>query len=210
MDIRNKLSVVVAGLACALPALAQDPAEASGPTFEQANGEMQRRLDTSVEELNALREVIAAEKGPLAAELRQLEAELSTVRADYQAQVRLLDRANLDLTNLKTDIKSLEDEATYLSNLFSEYGAQLRVAPAHHRAAALREAARGRQARAREQQLEPATGLRRAVELAARVARPAVRRARRHAVRGNRARRRRAGLEGLVRARRAGGAVPVG
>ena len=58
---------------------------------------------------------------PLVGELSALETELQEVRSEYDSTVRLLDGRTLDLTNLAADIKSRNDEASYLNNLLSEF-----------------------------------------------------------------------------------------
>ncbi len=89
--------------------------------FLNAASDTQRKLDKSLKELSALREKIANEKIPLNHKLNDLENELIKVRRDYQKQSRLLDSRTLDLSNLRTEIKSRREESTYLSNLLSEY-----------------------------------------------------------------------------------------
>ena len=113
------------------PATSQEPKpqepvrqEAS---FERAADAMQQKLEAGLEELSALRERIAAEKLPLAKQLRELEGELSGVRAEYQQRTRELDGRTLDLTNLQNEIKQRTTEASYLQNLLSAYVRQFEV-----------------------------------------------------------------------------------
>jgi biopolymer transport protein ExbB len=89
--------------------------------FEKASKSVQKQLEESVAELNKLREQEAAEKVPLSKKLDDLESELVKVRLEYQQTSRLLDSRTLDLSNLRSEIKSRHEEATYLSNLLSEY-----------------------------------------------------------------------------------------
>jgi biopolymer transport protein ExbB len=100
---------------------AQDQSEAEEGSFDSAFEVLQRQLEESVAELSTLREQMAEEKIPLSRELSDLEAELVKVRVDYQKTSRLLDSRTLDLANLRSEIESRNEEATYLSNLFSEY-----------------------------------------------------------------------------------------
>lgn len=92
-----------------------------GDSFSRAAATVQRQLDESLAELSTLREQIANEKIPLNRKLNELESELVKVRLDYQKTSRLLDSHTLDLSNLRNEIKSRQEEATYLSNLLSEY-----------------------------------------------------------------------------------------
>lgn len=90
-------------------------------SFADAQKSVQQKLEDSVEELNNLREQISSEKLPLSKKLTDLENSLLAVRLEYQQASRLLDSRTLDLSNLRTEIKSRKDEAAYLSNLINEY-----------------------------------------------------------------------------------------
>lgn len=89
--------------------------------FADAGASVQQRLEQSLAELSALRGQIADEKIPLGRKLSALEDELVTIRREYQQTARLLDSRTLDLSNLRTEIKSRQDEKSYVSNLLSEY-----------------------------------------------------------------------------------------
>ncbi|MCB9896916.1 MAG: MotA/TolQ/ExbB proton channel family protein [Planctomycetes bacterium] len=90
--------------------------------FDAATSTVQRDLAESLAELDRLRDAMAAERIPLGRRLSELEAQLSSVRQEYQQVSRSLDTSTLDLSNLKSEIKSRQDEASYLSNLLGEYG----------------------------------------------------------------------------------------
>ena len=90
-------------------------------TFLQAAGSVQEELAQSVDELTNLREEVANEKIPLSRRLSELEKELVDVRSEYQQTSRLLDSRTLDLSNLQSEIRTRQEEATYLSNLLGEY-----------------------------------------------------------------------------------------
>ena len=114
------LTPILLALAAA-PAFAQDAQAKPQAQFETAAQSVQRQLQESVAELGALREQMASEKLPLSRQLRDLEAELVKVRQEYQTTSRLLDSRTLDLSNLRNEIKSRNDEAAYLSTLMGEY-----------------------------------------------------------------------------------------
>ncbi len=95
--------------------------EPSESPFGEAAKSIQKQLEESVAELNRLRQQAAEEKIPLSRKLSELESKLSEVRLEYQETTRKLDSRTLDLTNLRSEIKSREEEATYLSNLLGEY-----------------------------------------------------------------------------------------
>ena len=90
-------------------------------TFADAAGDLERDLAEALAELGRLREEIAGEQVPLARRLTELEGELSAVRAEFQQASRELDGRTLDLSNLRGDIKVLEEESAYLGSLLGEY-----------------------------------------------------------------------------------------
>ncbi len=95
--------------------------EQTKPTFDQAAGSLQQRLEESLRELSALRARAAEEMIPLSRQLSELETELTKVRGEFQQTTRLLDSRTLDLTNLRNEIKSRQDETGYLTTLMTEY-----------------------------------------------------------------------------------------
>ncbi|MGQ0552973.1 MAG: MotA/TolQ/ExbB proton channel family protein [Planctomycetota bacterium] len=106
----------------AAPAAAPAASNPNQPrTFDQAAASVQEQLAASLAELDALRRQIADEKIPMSRQLSEAEAELSAARLSYQQTSRLLDSRTLDLSNLRAEIKSRQDETTYLSNLLGEY-----------------------------------------------------------------------------------------
>jgi len=89
--------------------------------FINAASKLQQQLDDSLTELSSLRERIVSEKIPLNKELNDRENELIQIRRDYQKKSRLLDTRTLDLSNLSNEIKTRQEESTYVSNLLGEY-----------------------------------------------------------------------------------------
>ena len=129
MRIRNTLTLILL-LAISIVIQAEEQTESSIETsvevnakgdFDSAAGSIQEKLEKSVAELNKLREEMAEEKVPLSRKLSDIEGELSNVRLEYQKTTRLLDSRTLDISNLRSEIKSREQEAAYLSNLLGEY-----------------------------------------------------------------------------------------
>jgi len=90
-------------------------------TFERAGRSVQTQLENSLAELTALRHEIVMEKIPLSRSLSDLEEELMAARKAYQQTTRLLDSRTLDLSNLRSEIQSRDQEKAYLSNLLGEY-----------------------------------------------------------------------------------------
>ncbi len=111
------LLVLVAVLGGApAPAAAQQ-----GDAFTEASVRVERELENAIAELDRLRERITEERIPMAEELAALEAELLTVRREFEQTARLLDRRNLDLSTLTQEIEARKEETAYLSNLLGEY-----------------------------------------------------------------------------------------
>jgi len=88
---------------------------------EPPQATVSRELRSALDELAALRETVAQEKIPLSAGLREAEADLSAARREYEDTRRELDSRNLDMNNLRQDIKAREQEKSYLSSLLGEY-----------------------------------------------------------------------------------------
>jgi biopolymer transport protein ExbB len=141
------------GLVITVPADSEDPGRVAFPdpdpypaegSFERADLTVQDQLEESLAELTALRQKIVMEKIPLSRRLGDLEDELSGVRRDYQQTTRLLDSRTLDLSNLRSEIKSREQEKSYLSNLLGEYirnfESRLHIAELHRYKTVLEEA----------------------------------------------------------------------
>jgi biopolymer transport protein ExbB len=103
------------------PTQAAPQAATDGNSFDSAVSTVQRQLEESLAELNQLRQQVVKEKIPLSRKLKALENKLVEVRLKQQQASRQLDNTTLDLSNLNAEIKSRREEATYLSNLLSEY-----------------------------------------------------------------------------------------
>ena len=83
--------------------------------------ELQSKLETSLQELSNVRSEISREKLPMVKGLNALEDEVMDVRLSHQKVMRQLDSRNLDLNNLRSEIKTRKGEKSYISNLLSEY-----------------------------------------------------------------------------------------
>jgi len=119
-----RLALLLALSAGALPARAQetpDELDAPGPSFDTTASSLREQLETSLTELSALREQIAADQIPLSRRLTALQGELVSVRAEYGEATRVLNSRSLDVSNLSKEIKRREDEAVYLSGLYGDY-----------------------------------------------------------------------------------------
>jgi biopolymer transport protein ExbB len=79
------------------------------------------KLESSLQELTNVRKAIAREKLPMVKGLNALEDEVMEVRLEHQKIMRQLDSRNLDLNNLRTEIKTRKGEKSYIANLLGEY-----------------------------------------------------------------------------------------
>jgi len=111
---------VAAGLAIPAWSRAQEASTPSGQ-FDEAVSSIQRQLEEALAELSAVRSRIAEEKIPLNKELRELESELTEVRRENRDIRREFDSQVLDVSNLKKEIESRENEASYLAGLLGDY-----------------------------------------------------------------------------------------
>lgn len=90
-------------------------------TFEDASANVQRRSDEKLAELAELRAQISDEQVALGARLRQREAELQSVRKQYDETTRRMDVTAQGLVNLNAEVKARRDVIRSLSGLFVDY-----------------------------------------------------------------------------------------
>lgn len=91
----------------------------AGGAFAQSD--MNAKLEASLKELSNVRASVAKEKLPMVKGLNALEDEVMEIRLEHQAVARQLDTRNLDLNNLRAEIKTRKGEKSYISNLLGEY-----------------------------------------------------------------------------------------
>ncbi len=111
------ITLTLLALASALHA--QAPAAAS--PLKGVTTDLQDRLDKASAELAETRKAIEAEKIPMTKRLNVLEEQLIDARKEYDRVLRIRDSRTLDITNLKSQIKSREDGTNYLVNLLDEF-----------------------------------------------------------------------------------------
>ena len=79
------------------------------------------KLAASLRELTNVQEAISKEKVPMIKGLHSLEDEVLSVRLEYKQVQSQLDGRNMDLNNLRNEIKDRKNEKAFISNLLGEY-----------------------------------------------------------------------------------------
>lgn len=93
----------------------------AAPVGKEMAAGLKDEVELGARQLAELRERIDAERLPLARQLDDLEKTLLDARKEYEGVTRTLDTRNLDISNLKIEIKAKEDESFYISNLLDEF-----------------------------------------------------------------------------------------
>ena len=96
-------------------------APAAATPLAKVAEDFQKKLDAATQELAAFRQEVEAEKVPLTRQLTALEEKIIAARKEYDQVIRLRDSRTLDVTNLKSQIKSKEDTTNYVQNLMDEF-----------------------------------------------------------------------------------------
>lgn len=96
-------------------------AVAGAVAAETQTPDMMTKLTVAMNQLSTTRQNIADERIPLGEELSGKEKHLSAVRKEYEELKRKLDTRTLDLSNLRSEIKSRTNEKNYISSLLDEY-----------------------------------------------------------------------------------------
>ena len=117
------LLAALASLAAGVSARAQAPAASAEGTqaVAKAGAAAERELARSIEELNSMRARIAEEKLPLAQELTGLEEKVIELRRESDRVQRLVDAGALEIGTLQAEMKTRQDELTYIASLLDEY-----------------------------------------------------------------------------------------
>ncbi|MGB0370113.1 MAG: MotA/TolQ/ExbB proton channel family protein [Opitutales bacterium] len=110
-----------------LATFAAGSASLSAQSLESASESIQADLDAALEQYAALLEEIGGEKVPLANELNDLEAKVTTKRREVTRAQRLADNAGSSVSQLETEIESREKSINYMSNTLNEYVRQFEI-----------------------------------------------------------------------------------
>lgn len=89
--------------------------------FSKARESAQADFENSKEALSKVQTDISREKEPLNRELAQLEEKLRQLQDQYAPLTRDVDAAELNFSNLQTQVKLAKEENSYLTNILDEY-----------------------------------------------------------------------------------------
>lgn len=89
--------------------------------FSKARESAQADFENSKEALSRVQTEISKEKEPLNRELAQLEEKLRQLQDQYAPLTRDVDAAELNFSNLQTQVKLAKEENSYLTNILDEY-----------------------------------------------------------------------------------------
>lgn len=110
------LAVGCAALALVMPAVAQEPAP-----FADQQSALDTRLDEALETLARERSRIAREKLPLSRSVASLEAEVAGLRKERERFQKVQDARTIDLTTLRKQVASLEDQEDFIKSRLGEF-----------------------------------------------------------------------------------------
>lgn len=103
-------------------AFASVHAQSPAPTiFKSAASSAQKDYEKSLADLSRVRAEIDKDKEPMNRRLANAEAELAALQEKYGPLTTELDQAELNVVNLKSQVKLATDESTYLTNIMDEF-----------------------------------------------------------------------------------------
>lgn len=120
-QIRSIFLLAVVGSAAFAEAQAPAPGAEAGQALSRAGSSAEAELSRSIADLNAMRERIATEKLPMAQELTGLEEKVIALRRESDRVQRLVDAGALEIGTLQAEMKSRQDELSYIGSLLDEY-----------------------------------------------------------------------------------------
>lgn len=83
--------------------------------------DFQKKLDVVTQQLTTTRSQIEEEKVPMTKQLNELDDKVIEARKEYDRVLRIADTRQLDVTNLRAQIKSKEDQTNYISNAVDDF-----------------------------------------------------------------------------------------
>lgn len=113
MKIPLALAALVAAAALSSPAGAQ--------SFQSAAGDVDQRLEQSLQELAEVRDRIAREKVPLSKQVSELEEQVLALRQKHQELLKLRDSRTIDLTSLRKQVETLGEQDEFVDSRLDEF-----------------------------------------------------------------------------------------
>jgi biopolymer transport protein ExbB len=101
--------------------LAWSGAPVGAESFEEARGDVDRRLERSLKELGELRNRIAKEKIPLSKGVSKLEDEVLDLRQQRADLVKVRDSRTIDLSSLRAQVASMEEQDDFVDSRLNEF-----------------------------------------------------------------------------------------
>jgi len=89
--------------------------------FDAAQSKIDQRLEQSLRELAAIRDEIAAGKIPLSKQVSRLEDRVLDLREKKERLLELRDSRTIDLTDLRKQVDSLEEQEDFVNARLSEF-----------------------------------------------------------------------------------------
>jgi len=103
-------------LGAALPSSAE-----KSQAFQNLQGEIDGRLTQSLADLSRTRDRIAKEKIPLSNDVYQLETRVLELRQQQQRLLKLRDSRSIDLSSLRNQVASLEEQDDFVNSRLNEF-----------------------------------------------------------------------------------------
>ena len=94
---------------------------ANAESFDAARADLDRRLEASLRELSAQRDEIAKGKIPLSKKVSGLEDEVLALRRERDRLLKLRDSRTIDLSSLRKQVESLEDQEDFINSRLNEF-----------------------------------------------------------------------------------------
>jgi biopolymer transport protein ExbB len=94
---------------------------ASAESFDEAQEEMDRRLNQSLQELAKVRKGITEERIPLSTAVSKLENEVLALRRERDGLLKIRDSRTIDLTSLRRQVESLREQDKFVESRLDEF-----------------------------------------------------------------------------------------
>ncbi len=111
----------IAGIALLAASVAGSLPAAAAENFDQAQKEVDARLESSLRELAATRDRIAVAKIPLSRAVSELESEVLKLRQERAHLLKVRDSRTIDLTSLRRQVESMAEQEDFVQSRLNEF-----------------------------------------------------------------------------------------